>query len=72
LFFKKRGGAQKYYGVLASGSRRKKKLTRRNIFANRHKKNGKTLRIKPLMMRISRLTLFENPFDIPNNFYKVF
>jgi len=48
LFFKKRGGSQKNYGVLASGSRRKKKLTRRDFFANRHKKYGKTLKLKVL------------------------
>jgi len=45
LFFKKRGGSQKNYGVLASGSRRKKKLTRRNFFANRHEKKGQNLSV---------------------------
>jgi len=45
LFFKKRGGSQKNYGVLASGSRRKKKLTRRNFFAIRLEKYSKTLRV---------------------------
>jgi len=58
--------------VLASGSRRKKKLTRRNFFANRHEKNGKTLKIEADLTRVSKLTFFKNPFDISNNFYKVF